>query len=235
VNDVPILRWSSDHELGSGIRTKQWKLESSEVFAPAKGDIPVAEVDAGPVILARASPARLVVMGFHPGKSTMRFDLTTPLLFANILHWMDPEAFRRWELYGGAAGTVTVPVESGIAPSNVKVIAANQQNLPFTIQGRSLRFFSGTPGTVRVITADREQVYSLTLPEVGETVWQPPATAKRGLPVRVSEASAQDLWQVLALLGGLGLLIEWLFFGRPRRQSPVAERIPSDNPLRRAS
>src|SRR6185295_51880 len=52
VTSVPIVRWRSDHELGTGLRTKQWKLESSEVFAPVAGDIPVAEVEAGPVILA---------------------------------------------------------------------------------------------------------------------------------------------------------------------------------------
>jgi hypothetical protein len=235
VNNVPILRWRSDHDLGTGLRTKQWKLESSQVFAPAQGDISIAEVEGGPVILARPSPSRLVVMGFHPGKSSMRFDLTTPLLFANILHWMDPEAFRRWEVYGGTAGTVTIPFESDIAASKVKVIAANQQNLPFTIQGRSLRFFSGTPGTVRVITDDREQVYSLTLPQVGETVWQPPSSAKRGVPSQVMEASAQDLWQILALLGGLGLLVEWLLFGRARIHAAAVERTATGNTLRRAS
>lgn len=235
VTNVPVVRWRSDHELGTGLRTKQWKLESSEVFAPAAGDISVAEVEAGPVILARPSPSRLVVLGFHPGKSAMRFDLTTPLLFANILRWMDPEAFRRWEVYAGTAGTVTVPLESGVGPENVKVISSNQQNLPFTMQGQSLRFFSGTPGTVRVVTADREQVYSLTLPEVGEAVWQPPASAKRGVPSRVMEASARDLWPFLALLGGLGLLIEWLLFGRARLHVASAERPAADNPLRRAS
>ena len=235
VTNAAVVRWRSDHELGTGLRTKQWKLESSEVFTPAAGDISIAEVEAGPVILARPSPFRLVVLGFHPGKSAMRFDLTTPLLFANILRWMDPEAFRRWEVYGGTAGTVTVPLESGVGPENVKVISSNLQNLPFTMQGQSLRFFSGTPGTVRVITADREQVYSLTLPEVGEAVWQPPASAKRGVPPRVMEASARDLWPFLALLGGLGLLLEWLLFGRTRLHVASAQRPAADNPLRRAS
>ena len=127
------------------------------------------------------------------------------------------------------------PRESGVGPENVKVISSNQQNLPFTMHGQSLRFFSGTPGTVRVVTADREQVYSLTLPEVGEAVWQPPASAKRGVPSRVTEASVRDLWPFLALLGGLGLLIEWLLFGRTRFHVAGAERLADGNPLRRAS
>jgi hypothetical protein len=235
VTNATVVRWRSDHMLGTGLRSKQLKLESSQVFASAKGDISVAEAEAGPVILARPSPSRLVVMGFHPGKSSMRFDLTTPLLFANLMQWMEPAAFRHWEVYGGSAGTVTVPLEAEIAPSEVKVIADNQQNLPFTIQGRNLRFFSGVPGTVRVITENREQVYSLTLPEVGETVWQPPASARRGVPARVTEASARDMWPFLALLGGIGLLAEWLMYGRSRLISHAADRVGNETPLRRAS
>ncbi len=235
VSNVPVVRWRSDHVLGTGLRTKQLKLESSEVFAPAKGDIPVAEVQAGPVIVARPSASRLVVMGFHPGKSSMRFDLTTPLLFANILQWMEPEAFRRWEIYAGNAGIVTVPVEQDTAAADVKVVADNQQKLPFTIQGRNLRFYSGVPGTVRVITDNREQVYSLTLPEVGEAVWQPAASVRRGVPARVMDASAKDLWQLLALLGGACLLIEWFLFGRARMPGQAADRIARTIGLRRAS
>jgi hypothetical protein len=174
-------------------------------------------------------------MGFHPGKSSMRFDLTTPLLFANIMQWMEPAAFRRWEVYGGSAGSVSVPLEAETAPADVKVIADNQQNLPFTIQGKNLRFFSGVPGTVRVITDNREQVYSLTLPEVGETVWQPPASARRGVPARVTEASARDMWPLLALLGGIGLLAEWLMYGRARVISQAADRVANESSLRRAS
>jgi hypothetical protein len=88
---------------------------------------------------------------------------------------------------------------------------------------------------VRVITENREQVYSLTLPEVGETVWQPPASARRGVPARVTEASARDMWPFLALLGGIGLLAEWLMYGRSRLISHAADRVGNETPLRRAS
>ena len=40
----------------------------------------------GPVILARSRP-RMIVLGFHPGSSALKFDLATPLLFANIFRW----------------------------------------------------------------------------------------------------------------------------------------------------
>ena len=45
-------------------------------------------------------------------------------------------------------------------PANVKVLGDREQ-LPFTIEGRTVRFFAGTPQTVRIISSGREQVHSL--------------------------------------------------------------------------
>jgi hypothetical protein len=64
---------------------------------------------------------------------------------------------------------------------------------------------------------DREMVYSLTLPDVAEAIWQIPAGARRGVPRAAPvTAAATDVWPWLAVLGGLGLLADWLLFGRSR-------------------
>ena len=55
----------------------------------------------------------MVVLGFNPVRSGMKYQLTTPLLFANIIRWMAPDAFRSWELTAGTVGTVDVDLESG--------------------------------------------------------------------------------------------------------------------------
>jgi hypothetical protein len=46
------------------------------------------------------------------------------------------------------------------------------------------------------------------------------------------ESPPQDLWPWLALLGGLGLLVDWLLFGRsrlfrlrPGRAAPASSRV----------
>ena len=81
----------------------------------------------------------------------------------------------------------------------------------------NLRFFSGAPGTVRVQMGDRETVYSLALPDVGEAAWRVPAGVRKGVPRAVAaEAAPRNLWPWLALLGGLGLLADWLLYGRSR-------------------
>ena len=61
----------------------------------APDDIKIAEVEEGPVIVARPGKPKVVVIGFHPAHSAMRYELTTPLLFANMLRWIAPDIFRR--------------------------------------------------------------------------------------------------------------------------------------------
>jgi hypothetical protein len=125
--------------------------------------------------------------------------------------------------------------ENETEPGRVRVVSDRQQQLPFTIKGKSLRFFAGSPGVIRVITDGRERVYSLTLPEVGEAVWKAPDAARRGVPNGVQEAIARDLWRWLAALGGLGLLLEWLLFGRSEPGSAKLQRPTPGRTWRKAS
>ncbi|HTS75895.1 MAG TPA: VWA domain-containing protein [Bryobacteraceae bacterium] len=228
--NVKLERWRSDTPLGAGLRTKDLELASAEIFKPAPGDIPVAEVNGGAVIVARASSPKIVALGFEPLASSMKYELATPLLAANILRWMAPETFRRWEVQAGTVGTVSVPMDPGVDPANVRVVTEDQRPLPFTVDGNSLRFFAGAPGTVRVLAGERETDYSLTLPDPGDSVWRAPQNVRRGVPRAAAIASAvTDFWPWLALAGGLGLLIDWLLFGRSRafrlRASKVAARV----------
>ena len=212
---VEFDRWCSDSPLCSGLRKKDLRLNSTYVFESAPDDVRIGQVQSGPVIVARAGKSKTVVFGFHPGLSDFRYELATPLLFGNILRWMAPALFRRSAVAAGSAGTVTMQMDSDIRPEDVRVLQQDGTPVPFTTRGQTLRFFCGTPGTVRVLAGDRETVYSLTLPELWDSKWEMPAGARRGLPaLREAAGVSRDLWQILALLGGLGLLMEWLLFGR---------------------
>jgi hypothetical protein len=170
------------------------------------------------VIVARPGKPKVVVLGFHPAISGMRYELATPLLFANLLRWMEPEIFRHSVLTAGSVGTVDFELDPGVRANEVRVLQENGTPVPFTIRGSSLHFFTGKPGTVRVIAADREFVYSLTLPQLWESKWEPPASAKHGVPtLQKTTAGSRDLWPALAVLGSLGLLTEWFLYGRMRR------------------
>jgi len=213
--NVAFDRWCASNALCAGLRAKDLRLASTYVFESAPDDIRIGQVQAGPVIVARAGENKTVVFGFHPALSELRYELATPLLFGNILRWMAPELFRRSSAAASSAGMVSMQLDADVHPEDVRVLEQDGTPLPFTTRGQTLRFFSGTPGTVRVLAGDRETVDSLTLPEMWDAKWQAPAGVKRGLPaMRSAAALSRDLWELLAVLGGLGLLMEWLLYGR---------------------
>jgi hypothetical protein len=223
---VKLTRWHSEHPLGEGLRSKDLTLDSATVLEAAPDDIKIAEVEAGPVIVARPGKPKIVVIGFHPARSATRYELSTPLLFANTLRWIAPDIFRRRELIGGSVGPVTAALDPEVKPGDIRVVQEDGNALAFTMRNHSLHFFSGAPGIVRVTAADRELVYSLVLPEISDAKWEPPAGAKRGIPgSRQGSTGAIDIWQALACLGAAGLLIDWVYYGRfgrtAARRSPV--------------
>ena len=212
ITEAAKVSWRADHEICSGIRTRDLRLTSGQVLVTGQSDVPFASTAAGPVAVVRPE-RRLVALGFHPGRSDMKFDLATPLLMANILRWLEPDVFRATEVHGGSVGTVTMALQQGTDPSNVRV-TADGRDLPFTVQSDTLRFYAGSPGVVRVQAGPREQVHSLSLPEVADKTWEPASGVRRGMPGMVEQALSRDLWQILAILGAIGLAVDWLLFGR---------------------
>jgi hypothetical protein len=231
VEQAAFSHWDTEHPGAAGLHTKDFKLEHTKVFEVGAGDGRIGEVAAGPVIVARPGKPKVVVLGFHPVLSGMRYELATPLLFANLLRWIAPETFRRYEISGGSVGAVKLVMDEDTAAADVKVTAADGSALPFTMRERTLNFFSGVPGGVRVVAGDREYLYALTLPELWESKWTPPADAHLGVPrfTQILESST-DLWPWLALAGAFGLLAEWILYGRfrrgMRRPRTVASRVP---------
>jgi len=217
VEKVPFARWDAGHPAAAGLRARDFTLDRASVFEAAPGDGRIGEVDAGPVVVARPGKPKIVVLGFHPALSAMRYELATPLLFANLLRWVSPEIFRRAEVGGGSVGSVRLALDDDTAAKDVTVTAEDGSPVPFTLRDRALDFFAGAPGSVRVLAGDHEYMFALTLPQLWDTRWTPPADVRRGIPhFAPSLPTASDWWPWLALLGGAGLLAEWLLFGRFR-------------------
>jgi hypothetical protein len=48
--------------------------------------------------------------------------------------------------------------------------------------------------------------------------WEPPAATRRGIPrPRVLSGDYAEIWQWLAILGAIGLIAEWILYGRLKR------------------
>jgi hypothetical protein len=213
--NAALDRWNQETPIGAGLYTRDVTLPTTAVFTPAPTDTIVASTSAGPVIVARDGEVKNVAIGFHPARGAMQYELATPLLIANSLRWMNPAAYRRFELQAGSAGTTSVPIEANAA--NIHVLDESDRELPYSIEGDTLRFFSGAPGTVRVQTDDRELVYSLTLPALADAAWPTPRGVSTGIPAKtISESSTTEVWPWLAIAGAFGLLADWILFGRNR-------------------
>jgi hypothetical protein len=222
-----ITRWRAEQPIAAGLRTLDLKLDGATIFAQSSTAETVAEAEGGSLISAQSNP-RAVYLGVHPGLGTLKFELAAPLLMANVLEFMAPEALRRWELDGESVGSIKVALEPNTDPASIQVVGDDQQPLPFSISENTLQFYTAARGNVRVRTGSRETVYSLTLPDVGDTAWEAPAKVRRGQGRMAGGASpVQDLWPWLALLGAALILAEWLIFGRVRLRGQA----PAGNPF----
>jgi hypothetical protein len=100
------------------------------------------------------------------------------------------------------------------------------------VRDKSVEFFEGESARVRVIAGNSERVYSLTLPEMWDVKWTPPANVRRGIPAwNDSLRRNLDWWPFLAALGAAVLIGEWIAYGR---YSPVRLRVVKPN-LERAA
>ena len=124
--DVPFARWIPDHPLGVGLRTKDFRLESTSIFETAPDDVRIGESGSRPGDRGAAKGIRKWwCWDSIPALSGMRYELATPLLFANILRWMAPQIFRRWELSAGSVGTVKVALDQDVKPADLRVSLAD--------------------------------------------------------------------------------------------------------------
>jgi hypothetical protein len=214
------ISWTPDHPVTAGLRVRDLQIDRASVFEPAPGDVRLASIDKGPILIARVSPDgknHVVTLGFDPFAPALRYELATPLLLANILRWMEPGVFRDIDVGTQSAGTVASPVTAEQANQRgaLQVLSEGGASLPFNVRDRQVEFFSGDASRVRVIAGNNERVYSLTLPEMWDVKWSPPANVRHGIPtLNDSIRRSRDLWPFLAALGAALLLVEWFVYGR---------------------
>lgn len=223
--EVQLASWNTAHPVGSGLRTRDLRLTRPLLFTPAANDHAIAEGGGGALVVARSSEPRAVLLGFHPGLTSIRYELATPLLMANMLHWLAPDVFLRRELLAGSPGPVAFELDEIPGDGALRVLGEAGEALPYTVDGRTLRFFAPEPGTVRVLSGGAERTFSLTLPALGESTWTPPETVQRGPGApRPSTPLPKETWQWLAGAGAALLFIEWWIYGRGRTLRPWMRR-----------
>jgi hypothetical protein len=195
-------------------------IPAANIFQFFEGDAPVASAPEGPVVVTRAgqSKPKAAVIGFDPAAGELRYEVSTPLLFADLLQWLDPRAFRTFAETAQQVGLVSLTLDGAEQQGPLQVTANRGAPIPFTRHGDALQVFVAGPTTLRIASAGRERVIELRLPSIGDRTWHVPTGSISGLPRVTSFApAARDLWKWFALAGAAGLLLEWILFGAPRR------------------
>lgn len=220
-----LLVWNSNSP------AKKLLLRAANIFQTFEGDEVVASAPDGPVIVVRnanQTHSKSAIIGFDPLQGELRFEVATPLLFANLLQWLNPEAFQTLSLTAGQVGLSSVELDTVEQRSTVRVTDEHGFAIPAAKRGNALQFFAASPTVVHITSGERERTVSLSLPAVAEKMWSPGGAPSTGLPADGRFAPpALDLWKWLSLAGALCLLVEWLLFGHARRAGASVYR-PSE-------
>ncbi|NWF84998.1 MAG: VWA domain-containing protein [Bryobacteraceae bacterium] len=214
---LSVSRWNTQHPATRGLRTRDLRLPAAVILTPGSVSTVLAETPPGAIALAEdtGGAPRVVRLGFPIAAPSLRFELSTPLLFANLLAWLAPDSFARQEILAVSPGAVSIELPEAFDRSRVEVLNEEGARLPFTLSGRTLNFFAAEPGTVRVRCPNLEILSSLTLASASGQSWEPPETAPRGPnAAAASTPMPRDLWRLFAVLGAILLAIEWKLYGR---------------------
>ncbi len=228
-NNASIKSWDSSNLLGATLYAKDAQFPAAEVFETSSDDLLIGSIKEGPVVIARPQRPghpKLAIVGFDPFATDLRFQVTTPLLFADLVQWLSPQAFRSTEISADQVGAVTAALDPGERTGAIRVTSETGFPVPFTIRDHAVQLFAAHPGIVRIASEEHQRMLSLTLPDIADVVWNAPSGVVEGLPPDVRFLpSAVDLWKWLAVLGAAGLLLEWLLYGQ-RRGAATRNRFP---------
>ena len=212
------MRWDTGSVFESAMHAKPLRLARAKTFELFEGDEVVASVPDGPVIVERSATAthgRMAVIGFDPAEGELRYDVAAPLLFASLVQWLDPTAFRSLTLSTEQVGLVSLNLESAEQREKLQVTDDRGQAIPYSRRQSALQLFTERPASFRIASKNHERVVSLRLPSVATRLWKPSLDTLLGVPSAAAfRRAAADLWKWLALAGGAGLLAEWLLFAR---------------------
>ncbi len=221
-----VVSWNSGSVIGPALRAKPMHVPATNIFQLFEGDTAVASAPEGAAVAIRAGQLRpkAAVIGFDPAAGELRYEVSTPLLFADLLQWLDPRAFQTLSASAQQIGLISLSLDPAEQQSPLQVTDDRGAPIPFTRQRDALQIFVARPATLRIVSTDRERVIEPRLPSVGERVWRVPPGATNGLPALTGAApTARDLWKWFALAGAAGLLLEWFLFGVPggwRKRKP---------------
>jgi hypothetical protein len=230
------LQWNPSSPISDGLQAKDLQIGSNRALQLQDGDKVVAEADGAAVATARPGNPPQVAWSFQPLASEMRFEVATPLLFANAFRWLNENSALPEELSIGSAGLVLLAgldLDDEVAPL---VLDGRGNPMPVSKSIDGWRFFAGTAGVYQVRQGHRERIVSLTLPQSPKAFWEPSEEQMMaGIPGSSSIEPPTRWWVWLAIFGLLCLVADALLFDKRQRDPEQRNwgQTADWNPLRR--
>jgi hypothetical protein len=207
--------WNSHSSVAQGLHSEDLPLPSASVYQLREGDTPVLSVSDGPVVVVRASRdghPRRAILGFDPTNDSVRFEISTPLLFINVVRWLAAQTLAPTQIAIGHAGAGAIDLGEGESLDDVQVSESSAGTAPFLVRNRQVQFFAAQPAVVRYSNQGRKEEVRMSLPDIAESVWRPskPQTEKFS---STGPHRPTDLWRWLVLAGVAIIALEWWLFG----------------------
>ncbi len=223
------VEWNPRSALALGLQAKDLALQSGLFLDRTEGDEVIAAVDGNAIAIARPSGPPQVAWAFQPLASDLRFEIATPLLFANSFRWLLPATSIPEELSVGSMGAVLLTDLEGQADEAPRVVDARGNALPVSKAADGWRFFAGNGGMYQVRQGQAERMVSLTLPQPPRSFWEPtPEQLVNAIPGSSGAEPPARWWVWLAAFGLLCLVADALLFDR-RGEGETPRALP--NPL----
>jgi len=217
VEQAAFTGWDADHPGAAGLHTKDFKLDRAKVFEAAPGDGRIGEVAAGAGDRGAAGQAQDGGAGLPPGAHRDALRTGDAAVVRQPAALDCARDFRRYEISGGSVGAVKLVMDQDTAAADVKVTADDGSALPFTMRERTLNFFSGAPGGVKVVAGTRVPLLADAARSCGSRSGRSRRRASRGAALRADSGIVDRSVALAGLAGGFGLLAEWVLYGRFRR------------------
>jgi len=189
-------------------------IRNGRFLQPAEGDQTFASLNGKPLAVARSGSPPQVAWGFQPLAAELRFEVSTPLLFANSFRWLVAGTALPEELSIGSTGSVLLSGLDlqGEAP---RVVDARGNALPVSKANDGWRFFAGASGVYQIRQGQAERMVSLTLPQSPKSFWKPGTEQMlTSLPAASGTTPPTRWWIWLTVFGLLCLVADALLFDR---------------------
>jgi len=191
---------------------------------------PLILVDGGPLLLAgEQNGHQIAILSFDLRDSDLPLQIQWPILMSSLLNWYSPQ-----DLINAPNGLKvgdSLAITPGVDSNSVRVTLPGGATRNLTYAGTPLSFAdTSVPGLYKVDALKVDQItqsasFAVNLFDANESSITPQPTIKLGDTVISQAVEAEigqrEYWPLLALLGLIVLLIEWVVYQRRLRAPTV--------------